>query len=159
MIFATGYRYSFPFLSQYYDGATYVPHEGSASTVSPFLPLDGSHIRDLYLDHFYMQDPTLAFIGGLWPVLCVVFHLSFSHMQSPWAARGRSFFRITRRSRWLKSGQTRQSFRAVRRWGHCTRRVWRNVEDMARTSCSSVRNSFWASHLSLVPVLGLTSQS
>ena len=75
MIFATGYRYSFPFLSQYYDGATYVPHEGSASTVSPFFPLDGSHVRDLYLDLFYMRDPTLAFIGGSWPVMCVGLNL------------------------------------------------------------------------------------
>lgn len=64
MILATGFRYSFPFLSQYYDGETYVPDEGSAKTVSPFLPLDGSHIRDLYLDIFYIQDPTLAFIGS-----------------------------------------------------------------------------------------------
>lgn len=75
MILATGFRYSFPFLSQYYDDATYVPHEGSAPTVSPFLPLDGSHVRDLYLDLFYIRDPTLAFIGGSWPVLCVVLHL------------------------------------------------------------------------------------
>ncbi|KAG8221572.1 hypothetical protein J3R82DRAFT_1814 [Butyriboletus roseoflavus] len=63
VIFATGFRYSFPFLPQCYDGATYVPHEGSAKTVSPFLPLDGSHVRDLYLDMFYIRDPTLAFIG------------------------------------------------------------------------------------------------
>ncbi|KAI9573778.1 hypothetical protein HD554DRAFT_2166551 [Boletus coccyginus] len=63
VIFATGFRCSFPFLPQYYDGATYEPHVGSAKTVSPFLPLDGSHIRDLYLDLFYLQDPTLAFIG------------------------------------------------------------------------------------------------
>ncbi|KAF8555876.1 FAD/NAD(P)-binding domain-containing protein [Imleria badia] len=63
VILATGFRYSFPFLPQYYDGATYVPHEGSAKTVSPFLPLDGSHVRDLYLDLFYIQDPTLALIG------------------------------------------------------------------------------------------------
>ncbi|KAF8553186.1 FAD/NAD(P)-binding domain-containing protein [Imleria badia] len=63
VILATGFRYSFPFLPQYYDDATYVPHEGSAKTVSPFIPLDGSHLRDLYLDTFYIQDPTLAFIG------------------------------------------------------------------------------------------------
>ncbi|KAF8556436.1 FAD/NAD(P)-binding domain-containing protein [Imleria badia] len=63
VILATGFRYSFPFLPQYYDGATYEPHAGSATTVSPFLPLDGSYIRDLYLDQFYIQDPTLAFLG------------------------------------------------------------------------------------------------
>ena len=74
MIFATGYRYSYPFLPQYYDDATYEPHAGSAPTVSPFLPLDGSHIRDLYLDHFYIADPTLAFINGLW-LICVSLRL------------------------------------------------------------------------------------
>ncbi|KAI9573780.1 hypothetical protein HD554DRAFT_2201978 [Boletus coccyginus] len=63
VILATGFRFSFPFLPQYYDGATHVPHAGSATTVSPFLPLDGSHIRDLYLDQFYLRDPTLAFVG------------------------------------------------------------------------------------------------
>ncbi|KAI9573779.1 hypothetical protein HD554DRAFT_2052569 [Boletus coccyginus] len=65
VILATGYRISFPFLPQYYDGATCDLHAGSATTVSPFLPLDGSHIRDLYLDQFYLRDPTLAFIGFL----------------------------------------------------------------------------------------------
>ncbi|KAN0086218.1 hypothetical protein V8E55_007352 [Tylopilus felleus] len=63
VIFATGFQYSFPFLPQYYDGATYEPHEGSAKTVSAFLPMDGSHVRDLYLDMFYIQDPTLALVG------------------------------------------------------------------------------------------------
>ncbi|KAF8556442.1 FAD/NAD(P)-binding domain-containing protein [Imleria badia] len=63
VILATGFRYSFPFLPQYYDGATYEPHNGSATTVLPFLPMDGSHIRDLYLDLFYFWDPTLAFLG------------------------------------------------------------------------------------------------
>ena len=75
VILATGFRYSFPFLPQYYDGATYEPHAGSARTVSPFLPLDGSYIRDLYLDHFYLRDPTLAFLGGLWLVLCLTLYL------------------------------------------------------------------------------------
>ncbi|KAF8556446.1 FAD/NAD(P)-binding domain-containing protein [Imleria badia] len=63
VILATGYRYSFPFFPQYYDGATYEPHAGSATTVTAFLPMDGSHIRDLYLDQFYLRDPTLAFLG------------------------------------------------------------------------------------------------
>ncbi|KAF8127436.1 hypothetical protein EV363DRAFT_1515362 [Boletus edulis] len=64
LILATGYRLSFPFLPQYYDGATYEPHPGSAPTVSPFLPVNGSYIRDLYLEQFYIQDPTLAFLGS-----------------------------------------------------------------------------------------------
>jgi hypothetical protein len=64
VIFATGYRYSFPFLPQYYDDALYMPHEGSVATVWPFLALDGSHIRDLHLDLFYIRDPTLALLAG-----------------------------------------------------------------------------------------------
>ena len=85
MILATGFRYSFSFLPQYYDGADYVPHAGSATTVSPFLPSDGSHIRDLYLDQFYLRDPTLAFLGGSWRfcVLCLTF--AHSEAQSIWA--------------------------------------------------------------------------
>ncbi|KAH7907114.1 hypothetical protein BJ138DRAFT_1215706 [Hygrophoropsis aurantiaca] len=63
IIFATGFRYSFPFLPQYYDDAAYVPHEGSSTDVTPFLPADGSHIRHLHLDLFYIRDPTLAFLG------------------------------------------------------------------------------------------------
>ncbi|KAF8556439.1 FAD/NAD(P)-binding domain-containing protein [Imleria badia] len=69
---ATGFRYSFPFLPQYYDGATYEPHAGSATIVSPFLPSDGLYIRDLYLDQFYLRDPTLAFLGfplGISPIV------------------------------------------------------------------------------------------
>ncbi|KAF9240428.1 hypothetical protein BU15DRAFT_74021 [Melanogaster broomeanus] len=63
VILATGFRYSFPFLPQYYDDTLYTPHEGSVATVSPFLALDGSHLRDLHLDLFYIRDPTLAFLG------------------------------------------------------------------------------------------------
>ncbi|KAF8135533.1 hypothetical protein EV363DRAFT_1447304 [Boletus edulis] len=49
MILATGFRYSLPFLPQYYDDATYDPHECSAKMVLIFLPLDGSHIRTVTL--------------------------------------------------------------------------------------------------------------
>ncbi|KAF9233778.1 hypothetical protein BU15DRAFT_53455, partial [Melanogaster broomeanus] len=63
VILATGFRYSFPFLPQYYDSALYMPHEGSVATVSPFLAFDGSHLRGLHLDLFYIRDPTLAFLG------------------------------------------------------------------------------------------------
>ncbi|KAF9229990.1 hypothetical protein BU15DRAFT_69582, partial [Melanogaster broomeanus] len=51
VILATGFRYSFPFLPQ-------LRRDGVA-----FLALDGSHIRDLHLDLFYIRDPTLAFLG------------------------------------------------------------------------------------------------
>ncbi|EGO03160.1 hypothetical protein SERLA73DRAFT_174607 [Serpula lacrymans var. lacrymans S7.3] len=63
IIFGTGFRYSFPFLPQYYEDASYVPHEGSSTKVVPFLASNGTHIRDLHLDLFYIRDPTLAFLG------------------------------------------------------------------------------------------------
>ena len=148
MIFATGFRYSFPFLPQYCDGAKHVPHAGSATTVSSFLPLDGSHVRDLYLDQFYLRDPTLAFLGRSWfCVLCFTF--AHSKMQSLWPHH-RSLLYPTRRLRWPKSGQIRQSSQTVKRCGRCTRRPWRNAEDTANTSCSWVQNGIQASRLFLV---------
>ena len=77
---ATGFRYSFPFLPQYYDGAEYMPHAGSATTVSPFLPLDGSYIRNLHLDQFYIRDPTLAFLGGPSRCYLLCFTLAYSEI-------------------------------------------------------------------------------
>jgi len=142
VILATGFRSSYPFLPQYYDGATREPPAGSATTVSPFLPLDGSHIRDLYLDQFYLRDPTLVFIGCALSVLCFVPHLSHSELQS--CRRSRLW--ITRRSLWPRSGQIRQNSQAVRLCGCCTRRPWRNVEDTARTPCSWVQLSCRASY-------------
>jgi len=53
----------------------YEPHVDSAITVSSFLPLDGTHIRDLYLDQFYLRDPSLAFIECRMPFFSVVLHL------------------------------------------------------------------------------------
>lgn len=48
LIFGTGYRYAFPFLSQFHgDG----------------LVTDGSHVQSLYLDTFFIPHPTLAFQG------------------------------------------------------------------------------------------------
>lgn len=38
MILATGFRYAYPFLPHYYDGAIHAPQHGSATTPSPFLP-------------------------------------------------------------------------------------------------------------------------
>ncbi|KAF6752068.1 hypothetical protein DFP72DRAFT_905992 [Ephemerocybe angulata] len=50
VIFGTGYRYTYPFLPQ-------------KASVQPLIT-DGSHIRSLYLDAFYIPDPTLLFING-----------------------------------------------------------------------------------------------
>ncbi|EIW77433.1 FAD/NAD(P)-binding domain-containing protein [Coniophora puteana RWD-64-598 SS2] len=63
IIFGTGFRYSFPFLPQYYEESTYVPHEGASSSVRPFLPMSGQYMRDMHLDVWYIRDPTLAFLS------------------------------------------------------------------------------------------------
>ena len=56
LIFGTGYRYAFPFLSQFHHG------EGSRAD-HPVLVTDGSHVQSLYLDTFFIPQPTLAFQG------------------------------------------------------------------------------------------------
>ncbi|ORY23681.1 hypothetical protein BCR39DRAFT_566786 [Naematelia encephala] len=61
LIFGTGFRYAFPFLPQY--------HNSSASRDQPVdseqqpIVTDGSHVRSLYLDIFYIDQPTVAFLG------------------------------------------------------------------------------------------------
>ncbi|EIW77431.1 FAD/NAD(P)-binding domain-containing protein [Coniophora puteana RWD-64-598 SS2] len=63
IIFATGYRYSYPFLPQYYNESVYVPREGASDKAVPFIALSGEYLRDLHLDLFYIRDPTLAFLS------------------------------------------------------------------------------------------------
>ncbi|WWC66071.1 uncharacterized protein I303_108693 [Kwoniella dejecticola CBS 10117] len=61
LIFGTGFRYSFPFLPQYHNSSV----KGNAPVDSEEQPIvtDGSHVRSLYLDTFYIDQPTLAFQG------------------------------------------------------------------------------------------------
>ncbi|KII91643.1 hypothetical protein PLICRDRAFT_105338 [Plicaturopsis crispa FD-325 SS-3] len=60
IILGTGYRYTFPFLPQYHNASL-----GTNITETRVAPLvtDGTHIRSLFLDTFYIPDPTLAFIN------------------------------------------------------------------------------------------------
>ncbi|WVF68325.1 hypothetical protein IAT40_003090 [Kwoniella sp. CBS 6097] len=79
IILATGYRYSFPFLSQYHNLTSFaskwslsfkvrnsVQQENTAEIrndcESPLIT-DGTHIQSLYLDTFYIDQPTIAFQG------------------------------------------------------------------------------------------------
>ncbi|KAH9942804.1 hypothetical protein B0H21DRAFT_513589 [Amylocystis lapponica] len=57
IIFATGFRYSFPFLPQYHSSSILRDHG-----VHP-LVTDGTHVRSLHLDLFYIEEPTLGFIN------------------------------------------------------------------------------------------------
>jgi len=56
IIFATGFHYTFPFLPQYHKDTT------SSEEQQNLIVTDGTHLRSLYLDLFYIADPTLGFI-------------------------------------------------------------------------------------------------
>ncbi|KAJ3773442.1 FAD/NAD(P)-binding domain-containing protein [Lentinula raphanica] len=64
IIFATGFRYAFPFLPQYHN-ASLRPNETIPISDRRPQPLvtDGTHIRSLHLDLFYIEEPTIGFIN------------------------------------------------------------------------------------------------
>ncbi|KAJ7083602.1 hypothetical protein B0H15DRAFT_850102 [Mycena belliarum] len=57
VIFATGFRYSFPFLPQF--------HNSSSSTLQPIVT-DGTHLRALHEDFLYIEEPTIGFLSMNW---------------------------------------------------------------------------------------------
>ncbi|KAJ6551719.1 hypothetical protein B0H19DRAFT_1158674 [Mycena capillaripes] len=57
VIFATGFRYSFPFLPQY--------HNPSSSSTQPIVT-DGTHLRSLHEDFLYIEEPTIGFLSMNW---------------------------------------------------------------------------------------------
>lgn len=60
VLFATGYRYTFPFLPEYHDPSLGRDGEVPEGQLQPIIS-DGSHVRSLHLDVFYIDNPTLAF--------------------------------------------------------------------------------------------------
>jgi len=62
IIFGTGFRYSFPFLSQYHNSSIGLNDTAPRGSPQPIIT-DGSHVRSLYMDTFYIDDPTLAFVN------------------------------------------------------------------------------------------------
>ena len=71
-MFATGFRYSFPFLSQYHNSSIGVNDTAPPGTLQPIIT-DGSHVRSLYMDTFYIDDPTLAFMNSVYWDLVFIF--------------------------------------------------------------------------------------
>ncbi|KAJ3872989.1 FAD/NAD(P)-binding domain-containing protein [Lentinula edodes] len=69
IILATGYRYSFPFLPQYINTSLRanetIPIQDTDAKSTQRQPLitDGTHIRSLHLDIFYIEEPTIGFIN------------------------------------------------------------------------------------------------
>ncbi|KAM5342151.1 hypothetical protein ACJ41O_015182 [Fusarium nematophilum] len=59
VVFATGYLTSYPFLSQYHGDDVPIDDAGSDILVTS----DGNMVHNLHKDIFYIQDPTLSFIG------------------------------------------------------------------------------------------------
>jgi len=56
VIFATGYYYSLPFMNRFCHGEN-------------ALISDGERIHGLYEQIFWIQDPSLAFVGVPWQVV------------------------------------------------------------------------------------------
>ncbi|CAA7263583.1 unnamed protein product [Cyclocybe aegerita] len=63
IIFATGYRYTYPFLPQYHNSSLGINDHAAPGEAQPIVT-DGTHLRSLYLDAFYIPDPTLTFINA-----------------------------------------------------------------------------------------------
>ncbi|KJA22324.1 hypothetical protein HYPSUDRAFT_41185 [Hypholoma sublateritium FD-334 SS-4] len=63
IIFATGFRYSYPFLPQFHNSKLGLNDTAPADGVQPIVT-DGTHLRSLYLDSFYIPDATLAFLNA-----------------------------------------------------------------------------------------------
>ncbi|KAJ7122947.1 hypothetical protein C8R44DRAFT_158414 [Mycena epipterygia] len=62
IIFATGYRYSFPFLPYCHNSSIGSNEEGPDSHPQP-LVTDGTHFRSLYREFIYIEEPTLGFMN------------------------------------------------------------------------------------------------
>ncbi|KDR66555.1 hypothetical protein GALMADRAFT_130751 [Galerina marginata CBS 339.88] len=62
VIFSTGFRYSFPFLPQYHNPSVGPKEKGPPNLPQPIVT-DGTHLRNLYLDIFYIEEPTLGFVN------------------------------------------------------------------------------------------------
>ncbi|KAF8953876.1 hypothetical protein BDZ97DRAFT_572300 [Flammula alnicola] len=63
ILFATGFRYTYPFLPQYHNSSLGANDTAPADGIQPIVT-DGTHLRSLYLDAFYIPDPTLTFINA-----------------------------------------------------------------------------------------------
>ncbi|KAF8993639.1 hypothetical protein BDQ17DRAFT_1401601 [Cyathus striatus] len=61
IIFGTGFRYTYPFLPQFINSSLGTNGTLPRNQRQPIVT-DGTHIRSLYLDTFYIDDPSLAFI-------------------------------------------------------------------------------------------------
>ncbi|KAJ7474600.1 hypothetical protein B0H11DRAFT_1918310 [Mycena galericulata] len=59
VVFATGYRYSFPFLPQFHNSSTSMPDP---------IVTDGTHLRFLHEDFLYIAEPTIGFLNMNWGV-------------------------------------------------------------------------------------------
>ncbi|KAH8813812.1 hypothetical protein DL96DRAFT_1625447 [Flagelloscypha sp. PMI_526] len=61
VILGTGYRFAFPFLSQYQNSSV----KGDEVPDVPEQPIvtDGTHVRSLYLGTFYIDQPTIGFMN------------------------------------------------------------------------------------------------
>ncbi|KAF5346509.1 hypothetical protein D9756_010050 [Leucocoprinus leucothites] len=64
VLFATGYHYTYPFLPEYHNPTLGRTGEAPEDTLIKPIVTDGSHLRSLHLDTFYIDNPTLAFVNA-----------------------------------------------------------------------------------------------
>ncbi|KAH8827551.1 FAD/NAD(P)-binding domain-containing protein [Flagelloscypha sp. PMI_526] len=60
-IFGTGFRYAFPFLSQYHNSS--VKGDEIPDVDEQPIVTDGTHVRSLFFDVWYINQPTIAFLN------------------------------------------------------------------------------------------------
>ncbi|KAJ7724717.1 FAD/NAD(P)-binding domain-containing protein [Mycena maculata] len=80
VVFATGFRYSFPFLPQF--------HNSSASASRHPIITDGTHLRSLYEDFLSINEPTIGFLNMNWggQTFTYIEHLSLA-LAKIWACK------------------------------------------------------------------------
>ncbi|KAH8108051.1 hypothetical protein BXZ70DRAFT_903434 [Cristinia sonorae] len=97
IIFATGFRYSYPFLPKLHNTTLgldeHIPHDVA---LQPIVT-DGSHVRALYLDAFYIPDPTLVFINMNWGAMQSFTHVEFTSLAAAKAWSGTADFPSTKK--------------------------------------------------------------
>ncbi|KAJ3552034.1 hypothetical protein NP233_g12965 [Leucocoprinus birnbaumii] len=62
VIFSSGYIYTYPFLPEYHRPDLGRAGEAPKGALQPIVT-DGSHLRSLHLDTFYIDNPTLGFVN------------------------------------------------------------------------------------------------
>ncbi|KAJ7888977.1 hypothetical protein B0H13DRAFT_2341716 [Mycena leptocephala] len=107
VVFATGFRYSFPFLPQF--------HNPSASASPHPIVTDGTHLRSLYEDFLYTDEPTIGFLNMNWGAQTFTYaeYLSLA-LAKIWARKARGGY--GRHLQFLGAKRTAENIRFFVAW-------------------------------------------